>query len=529
MSARTDQLRGKKVQPADPDVPSLVIAHRGILLGIVLVSMSMVMLDTTIVNVALPNMQASLLATQDTVTWVLTSYVLASAVALPLSGWLVDTFGMRRILLASVLLFTVASAMCGAAQNLEQMVAFRILQGLAGAFLQPITQTLLLDASTPRERPRMMAVFSQTVMIAPIVGPMLGGFITENMSWRWCFYVNVPIGVACFVGLLVFMPRTELKARTFDLAGWVLVAIGLAALQLMLDRGSSQDWFGSAEIVIYLVVSLCALWMAVVHMLTSKHPLYPLALFKDTNFVIGLVLTFLVGLVMLSTMALMPGLLQSIYGYPVIEAGLLMAPRGIAMLVSMALFARYFGRFDPRLLIAIGLALMTWSLLLMTRWGTAVPTSAIVNAGLIQGCGMSLIFIPLNLIIFATLPQPLRTDASSLASLFRNLGSSIGIAICTVLLSASIQINHEEIASHITGMSILFDLNRLTAYDGAVLPAMTVLDGMINREAAMIGYLNDFYFMAVASFLAIPLVFVMKRPAMLSAAPAQEAAAAMGH
>jgi len=513
----------------DPDVPPLVVANRGLLLTFVLGGMSMVMLDTTIANVALPHMQASLMTTQDTVTWVLTSYVLASAVALPLSGWLVDTFGVRRILLVSVLLFTIASAMCGAAQNLGQMVGFRVLQGLAGAFLQPIAQTVLLDVSTPRERPKMMAMFTQTIMIAPILGPMLGGYLTENFSWRWCFYVNLPLGIACFIGLMTFMPETPRKVRTFDLMGWLYVTVAVSALQLMLDRGASQDWFESFEIVAYLAISLSAFWMTVVHLLGAKHPLFPLRMFSDTNFVIGVALTFLVGLVLLSTTALMPLLLQSVYGYPVIDAGLLMAPRGIAIFIVMAVMGPHMGRFDPRLLIGLGLGIMSWSLWLMTGWSTVMPTSAIVVAGVIQGLGISLMFVPLNLVVFATLPQDLRTDASSLSSLFRNLGSSIGIACSTVMLSYSIQVNHEEIASRITRMSLPFDLDRITAYGGASQAGMSLLDAMINKEAALIGYLNNFYFMSIACCLAIPLVFLMKRPAVVHAPSPDEAASALGH
>ena len=503
-------------------------SHRLPILIAVMAAMVMQMLDTTIANVALPHMQASLSATQDTVSWILTSYVLASAVTLPATGWLVDRFGIKNLLLFSVTTFTLASALCGAAMNLGQMVTFRVIQGLAGAFLAPIAQTVMLDLSTPEERPRMMTIFTQGVMIGPIMGPMLGGYLTEYFNWRWVFYVNVPIGIGCVLAVLAFMPKTPTRQRPFDFLGWALVTIAVSSLQLMLDRGTSEDWFGSGEIFAYLVISACAFWMAIVHIATAEHPLFSRGLFKDRNFTSALILNAFLGLVLMSTMALLPALLQTIFGYPVIDSGLLLAPRGIGMLLSMMVFGKYIARSDPRLMLTMGFTIMGASLLMMSRWSPDMPAGPSVLAGVIQGLGMSLSMVPLNIIAFATLPGPLRTDASGLSNLVRNLGASTGIAICTVLLGHNIQVNHAEIGAHITQSLVPFNLTQLTAYGGAGDAVLRVMDGMVNKQAAMIGYLNDFLLMGLGCFVLIPLLMLMKRPK-VAGPSATEAMAESGH
>lgn len=497
---------------AEAETPPLVSRNRPLMLVGAMAAMVMYTLDTTIANVALPHMSASLGATQDTISWVLTSYVLASAVVLPLTGWLVDKLGLRRMMLGSVLLFSVASMACGAAQSLEEMVVFRILQGIAGAFLAPLAQTITLDSCTVAERPRMMSLYTQGVMLGPISGPIIGGFLTDNYNWRWVFYVNLPIGLICLAMLLLYLPDTARRERRIDLVGWVLVALAVSALQLILDRGSTLDWFASAEIVIYAVIAAACAWMAVVHLLTADHPLFPLAMFRDANFGVGLALMFLLGLVMMSVIAILPGLLQQIYGYTPLQAGLLMSPRGLGMMVSMLLFGRHMGRFDPRLLLAIGLGLMGLSLVLMTRWSIAMPQAPIFLTGMMQGVGISFTFVPMSLISFATLAPAHRTDGSSLATLMRNVGSSIGISSAAVLLARNVQVNHAEIGTHVTPAMVPFPVDRAAAFGPAAEAALRVVDGLVNRQAAMIAYLDDFYAMALACFLAIPLLLVVKPP-----------------
>ncbi|WP_068077466.1 DHA2 family efflux MFS transporter permease subunit [Novosphingobium lentum] len=490
--------------------PALVVPNRSLLLAAVMAAMIMTMIDTTIANVALPHMQAALSATQETVTWVLTSYVLASAVALPASGWLVDRLGMRMVLVGSVMMFTIASVMCGLAQNMTQIVLFRVLQGLAGAFISPITQTIMLDTSTPRERPKVMSIFTQGVMVGPIAGPVLGGYLTENFDWRWVFFVNVPIGIVCTFALLALMPHTPKRHRKFDMTGWLLVAVAVSCLQLMLDRGASKDWFGSPEIVIYAVLSACAAWMAVVHLATARAPLFATALFKDRNLVAALGLYMLVGMVMMSVLALLPVLLQSVFGYPAIEAGWLLTPRGVGMVGAIMLTGRHLDKADPRLLLAFGLGIAGISLWMMTGWTPDMPTGPIIFAGVLQGVGLSFTFIPLNLISFATIDAKFRTDAAGLNMLFRNVGSSTGIAAGTVLLSRNLQLNHAELGAQITRMSVPFDLDRITAYGGIGDSAMTMVDLMVNKQAAMIAYLDDFLVMSIACFAAIPVLLIVK-------------------
>ena len=492
------------------DTPPIVSRNRALMLLGSMTAMIMYTLDTTIANVALPHMTASLGATRDTISWVLTSYVLASAIALPLAGWLVDKFGIRMMMLASVLLFTIASMLCGVAQSLEQMVFFRILQGLAGAFLSPLAQTVTLDSSTMAERPRMMALYTQGVMLGPIMGPIIGGYLTDNFSWRWVFYVNLPIGVLCFALLALYLPKTPTRHRQVDLIGWALVALTVSALQLILDRGLTLDWFASAEIVTYAVIAAGCGWLAVFHLSGNKHPLFPTVLFRDRNFTVGLAFMFLIGLVMMSVMALLPGLLQQIYGYTPLQAGMLLAPRGAGMLLSITLFGRFMSRVDARALLALGLSLMGLSMWMMTGWSTTMPRGPIIMAGLLQGFGLSFTFMPMNLISFATLPPQYRTDASSLGNLMRNVGSSIGIAAASVELARNVQVNHAELAEHVTRAAVPFNLDRLTAYGGVSDAALQIVDGIVNQQAAMIAYINDFYAMALICFLAIPLLFLVR-------------------
>lgn len=494
--------------------------NRPLMIAGAMAAMIMQVLDTTIANVALPHMQASLGATTDTITWVLTSYVLASAIALPATGWLVDRVGLRTVFAASVGAFTVASVLCGLAQSMTEMVAFRVLQGLAGAFLSPLAQTVLLDSSTEEERPRMMIIFSQGVLLGPIIGPLLGGYITESASWRWVFFINVPVGIVTILILLATLPDRRVPPGRFDFTGWGLLAVAVGAFQLLLDRGPGEDWFHSAEIVTYAALTASAFWLAAFRLATVPGAIFPRELFTDTNLVLCTFFTFVFGMVMMSVMALLPSLLQQIYGYPTIAAGWLMIPRGLSMLVTMTLAGRLIAQLDARVSLVIGLVITGFSLWMMTYWTVEMPTSEIVFAGLVQGFGFCFLFMPLNILAFATLPGHLRTHATSLLNLLRNLGQSIGIAVCTVLLSRNIQINHAELGGRLTQFRFPVNMDQLSTGGDAAQGALAAMDGIVSQQAAMIAYLNDFLFMAIVCWAVIPLVLFTRKPARTAASDA---------
>ncbi|MES2271747.1 MAG: DHA2 family efflux MFS transporter permease subunit [Pseudomonadota bacterium] len=494
------------------DAPNVVVRNKALLTISVMAAMLMQVLDTTIANVALPHMQAALGATQDSITWVLTSYILASAVAIPLTGWLADRYGARNLFIASVVLFVTASIFCGIATSLPQMVAFRLLQGIGGAFLAPLAQTIMLDINKPSDHAKAMSIYGMGIMIGPILGPILGGWLTENYNWRWVFFVNIPIGAACLTGLWFLLPRKPNTPRSFDMVGWGMLALGLAALQLMLDRGPHEDWFTSNEIWIEAGIAITGLWMFSVHMATARKPLFPPAMMQDRNLVSGTLLMFVMGVVMMAAMALLPPMLQNLFGYSVLDTGVLLSARGAGVLVTTALAGRITGKVDPRLLLGTGFAIMAGSLGLMTEWSLNMDWRPIVMSGFIQGLGLGLIFVPLNVLSFATLPGEYRTDAASLLNLSRNLGASVGIAIVTALLARNIQVSHADIVGTVTPYNLPADPSMVGVLGSGGDTIMSGLDAMVNKQAAMIAYLDDFYFMMFATLAALPLLLLLRKP-----------------
>jgi len=502
--------------PAPPPAgqAALPARNKGLLTFGVMLATIIQILDTTIANVALPHMQTSLGATADTITWVLTSYIVASAIAIPITGWVSDRIGSRNLFLISILGFIVASALCGAAQSLEQMVLFRILQGIAAAFMNPLSQTVMLDINRPQDQQKAMAVWGMGIMIGPILGPVLGGWLTENFNWRWVFYVNLPLGLICLVILWWLLPSRPVRKRAFDVFGFSLLAVGIGALQLMLDRGQHADWFSSPEIWIETIVAGTAIWMFIVHMATGKNPMFERSLWRNRNLVTALAFMQVVGVVMMATMALLPPMLQSLYGYPVIDTGLLMMPRGVGVLVTMGLSARLVARgVDPRLLVGSGFALAAWSLYDMTTWSLEMGATPFIVAGLIQGLGMGLIFMPLNGMAFATLPAHQRTEAASLTNLSRNIGASIGISLVTTILARSTQVSHADLAPNITAERLqTLDPGLLANFGSQTDALLAMANAEVTRQAAMIAYLNDFHAMMIVTAASIPLVLFLKRP-----------------
>ena len=483
-----------------------------LIIGIMAASLLQI-LDTTIANVAIPHMQASLGATIDSVTWVLTSYIIASAVALPITGWLADRIGARRLFIGSVAGFIVTSMLCGTAQNLEEMVIFRAMQGVAGAFIAPLSQAFMLDISRPSRHAQVMAIWGMGIMIGPILGPILGGWLTESANWRWVFYVNLPIGALSLAALIAYLPQPEQRRRPFDLTGFVLLAIALTALQLLLDRGAHLDWFDATEIWIYAFLALAAGWMVVIHLATTEHPMFDTALFRDRNFAFALGFMIVIGVVMFATMALLPPMLQNLFGYGVIDTGVVLMPRGVGILISMQISGWLMRHgWDSRPVVASGFLICAYSLWQMAHWSLAVDQFHIIASGLIQGLGMGLVFIPLQVSAFATLTPRLRTEGSSLLNLFRSLGASVGIALMTVLVGHSIQTSHSDLASHVTAATgSVVDVSTVDRYQAFGDMALGLLDGEINRQAAMIAYINDFWLMMWITIAAAPLALLMRR------------------
>jgi len=488
-------------------------ARRMLVTIAVMLAVLIQVLDTTIANVALPHMQASLGATQESVNWVLTSYIVASAIAIPIAGWLADRIGRKRLLVIAVIGFTIASLLCAVAQNLSQMVAFRIIQGVTGAFLVPLAQATLFDINPPARHAQAMALFGGGIMIGPILGPLLGGWLTDSYNWRWVFLVNIPVGTLATVMLLRYMPSIPLHRRKFDLIGFALIGLFLAGLQLMLDRGQQLDWFESWEIWIEAGVMAAALWMFLVHTVTTEHPLFERSMFTDRNFATGLLFMAVTGVLLLAGLALLPPLLQRLYGYSVYQSGLLTMPRGIGTLISMLTVGRMARYVDTRWLVALGMALMGWSLHMMAGFALVQGAGPVVISGIIQGLGLGMLFVTIQALAFATLEPKQRTSAASLLNLARNVGGSVGISLVASLLARNLQTAHADMAGQITEQVLPGITSGVVSQLG--LPASAALamaDAEINRQAAFIAYLDDFWIMMWLTFAAIPLVLLL-RPA----------------
>src|SRR5215210_572449 len=420
----------------------------------VMMAVLLQVLDTTIANVALPHMQASLSATQDTINWVLTSYIVASAIALPIAGWLADKVGRKRLLIWSVIGFTVASVACASAMSLTEMVLFRAIQGVSGAFLVPLAQATLFDINPRENHGQAMALFGGGIMIGPILGPVLGGWLTDSYNWRWVFLVNLPVGILCTLLLLRFLPTSEKHERKFDMFGFILLAVSIGCLQLFLDRGAQKDWLQSWEIIIELGLAIGGFWMFVVHIVTGRDPLFERGMFADRNFATGLLFMAVTGVLLFAGLALLPPLLQNLYGYSVLQSGFLTAPRGIGTLISMLLAGRPVGKIDARLLVGIGVALMGVSLWMMTGFALDQPSRPVITSGVVQGLGLGLIFVPLQSLAFETLAPKMRTTAAALLNLSRNIGGSVGISVVSTQLVRMTQVAHADLAHNITEQTI---------------------------------------------------------------------------
>ena len=469
-------------------------------------------IDTTIANVALPHMQGSLSVTQDKISWVLTSYIIATAITMPLTGWMASRVGRKRLLVVSVLGFTLASMACGAAHTLQQIIVFRVLQGIFGASLVPISQSLLLDTFPVQKHARAMSIWGVGVMVAPILGPTAGGWLTEYYSWRWVFYINVPFGVLSLLGVIALAKESPRgKDRPFDLFGFMLLSIAIVCVQLMLDRGHSKYWFESTEIIIEACVAALCLYLFIVHMVTAKQtPFIEPRLFANRNFVLGLVTVVLLSVMMMGQMALLPVYLQSLMQKPVDHVGLLMMPRGVSALIGTLLVSRLSGRVPNRWLMITGFSILGWSMYEMSTISLYVSDATIIAIGFVQGIGSGLALVPLTTAAYATLAPELRTEGAAMYTLLRTLGSSVGISVLFARDAQLTQVHHQQLGEHITVFDAPGSLPAI--WDVQSVGGTMLLDAELTRQAASLGYLNSYLLMAALMVIALPLCLLLREP-----------------
>ena len=491
------------------------VANRGAITASIMLATFMQGVDTTIANVALPHMQGSLSASYDQIAWVVTSYIVAAAIMTPLTGWLAGRFGIKYVFLISVAGFTLASALCGAATSLAQLVIFRLLQGVCGAALVPLSQAVLLQINPPDRHAHAMSVWGMGVILGPIIGPALGGWLTDDYSWRWVFYINLPVGVLASIGILIFIHETRHAQReAFDFFGFATLSVAIGALQMLLDRGELKDWFGSTEIWIEATIAGLCLYLFIVHTATATDRSFlNRDLLKDTNCVVGTLLMFLIGMPLYGTMTLLPTMLQDLMNYPVVTTGLVTAPRGVGTMVAMFLVARLIGRVDIRLIILTGLAVTVVALWQMSGFSLYMGMGPIISSGLLQGFGLGFVFTPLSTMTFSTLPRRILTQGTAIFSLMRNIGGSVGISIVVALLAENTQVVHSRLIEHLRPDNPLARAPYLVAPYSLTTPSgVAALNAEATRQAAMVAYIDDFMMMMILVIAALPLLLLLRRP-----------------
>jgi DHA2 family multidrug resistance protein len=468
-------------------------------------------IDWTIAAVALPHMQGTFAATQDQITWVMTSYIVVSAITLPTTGWLSARIGRKRLFLVSIAGFSLFSLLCGAVGSLTAEVAARVLQGGFGAYLIPLSQALMLDNYPPEQHAKATALWGLGVILGPVIGPTIGGWLTEEYSWRWVFYLSVPVGTLAWLGGVLFLPRDAPRAGTlnFDWIGYLTLSLGVGAFQLMLDRGERQDWFESTEIQLEAVLSALGFYAFIVHALTAPNPIVNLRLMLDRNYALGLIFVFLYGLLTLPPMVLLPGFLADLQGRSVLDVGMLLSPRGVGIMLAMLVLGRLGGRVDPRLSLFLGYSLIGISSLAMTGWNLEINEVTVIWTGLVQGIGAGAIVVPLGVVTFATLDPKHRTEAAAIWNLVRSAGSSIGISIAVFIVTHLAAVSRAGLVEHTAATNRTFAWPSAALWDLTSSPALTMLGREIDRQATMIGYLDLFLLSTWAAFLALPLVLLL--------------------
>jgi DHA2 family multidrug resistance protein len=501
------------------------IANRIPITGALMLATLMNTLDSTIANVALPHMKGSLSASQDQITWVLTSYIIATAIMTPLSGWLSLKIGRKPMFLVSISAFTVASMLCGVAQNLPEMVAFRFIQGVAGASLMPLSQATMLDIFPMRLIPQVMSIWSAVVIVGPIIGPILGGWLTETLSWNWVFFINLPIGILAFLGIYMFMSRDPgNRQRPFDFLGFSALVIFIASFQLMTDRGPDNDWFNSRETWVEAIIAVCGFYVFIVQTLTAQHPFFHRDLAKDRNFVTCTAFGIFVGALLFSTTALLPTFMQNLLGYSALQSGYASMPRGFGSLVAFLAVPYLIIYIGARKVLLIGLAVAMVALWQMAHFDLSMTATPIMVSGMIQGFGVGLLFAPLNTLSYATLNPIHRTEGTIVATMSRSIGSSLGISMMQAALTSSSAIAHAHITERIVGGDPVIVAGLPSIMDPSTPGGVEALNAEVTRQAAMMGYDAIFAWMCAGVLLLAPLLLIMRPPAATPMAPIETAA-----
>lgn len=485
--------------------------HPGLITASVMLASLLYSIDWTIAVVALPHMQGHFTATQDQISWVITSYIVASAIMIPTGGWLSTRFGRKRVFATALGGFTFASVLCGSADSLTFEVVSRVLQGMCGAFLIPLSQAIILDTYPPEEHGKAMALWGTGSVLGSAIGPTIGGFVTEHLTWRYIFFINVPFGLIALVGALAFLPETKKDpTRKLDWFGFICLAVGIGSLQMMLDRGQRLDWFESPEILIEAALAILGLYMFNVHCVTARHPFLDPRLFIQRKFFFGLLFISFYGFLTVPTMVLMPTFLENLQGYPIDSIGMLQSPRGVGMLIALVLCGRITGKIDPRLLIAFGLITLVISSAEMSTWTVDVAEWPVIWTGFLQGFGAGIMLVPIQMIAFPSLPSEQRTEATSVYNLVRSVFASVGVSITLLLFVNTTAISRSRLAEFVTPYS-----DALRASQGAGTWSMETTEQLaslareLDRQAAVAGYNNAFLFLAAAALAALPLLLLV--------------------
>lgn len=485
--------------------------HRWFIISAVMLSTVMEILDTTIVNVSLPHMMGSLSADRDQISWVLTSYIVAAGMLMPLTGFLINRFGSKHLLLINVIGFMFASALCGIATSITEMVIFRILQGVFGACLVPLAQYILRDSFPPEEQPKMMAIWGIGVMAAPIMGPTLGGFITDTFNWRWVFYINVPICIINIFLIMGYIKQSTVTKIAIDWYGMILLLTCIGALQLFLDRGQVDDWFSSATICWLFTIFAGTLILFINHCLKAKNCIINIRVFQDRNFLFGTLMMSFFAASFLAGLALLPEMLEMLFGYNSNLTGITMAPRGLASGLMMALSSRLMLHMDTRWLIAAGLAVAVVTTWIMGGMTLATSMNYITFLGFIQGLGIGLFFMPLSVNVYATLAKNNIAEASGIFSFGRNLGSAMGISLLTTYLERDMQKNWNLLGGHINAananLTRWLQMNHLNSNDPHTIAQLTAT---LSRQADFLAYMHTYKIAAVILFAALLFVLLLK-------------------